>query len=75
MPLYEYTCESCHADFEALVRGQERPACPKCGNTRLTKRLSVPAAHTGASSQLPVCEPGGGCGLPQCGAGGCGLGF
>jgi len=78
MPIYEYTCESCHEDSEILVRGSERPECPECGSVKLAKRLSVPAAHVaGGSSSLPVCEPraASGCGLPQCGSGGCGMGF
>jgi putative FmdB family regulatory protein len=74
MPLYEYTCESCRQDSEILVRGGERPECPECGSVKLTKRLSVPAAHM-AGSSLPVFEPRSGCGKPQCGAGGCGMGF
>ena len=52
-------------------------ACPSCGATKVTKQLSVPAAHSSKSS-LPVCDtpPGGGCGRPQCGTSGCmGLGF
>ena len=42
-------------------------------DARLEKLLSVPAAHTSGGSQLPICEapPGGTCGLPQCGMGGC----
>jgi hypothetical protein len=34
----------------------------------------VPAAHTQTSRDLPMCHPApsGGCGLPQCGMGGCG---
>jgi putative FmdB family regulatory protein len=76
MPLYEYTCQSCRQDFELLVRGSERPECPECGSPKLAKRLSVPAAHVAGASSLPVCQPsGGGCALPQCGSGGCGMGF
>jgi len=74
MPIYEYTCQGCQRDFELLIRGQERPECPECGGLKLEKRLSVPAAHTATASNLPVCappSPGGGCGLPQCGGGGC----
>lgn len=74
MPIYEYTCQGCHHDFELLVRGDERPACPDCGSPKLEKRLSVPAAHTASSSCLPISGPpssGGGCGLPQCGQGRC----
>jgi putative FmdB family regulatory protein len=79
MPLYEYTCEKCDHEFELLIRSSsDEPACPTCGTTKVVKQLSVPAAHSANSSSLPVCEAprGGGCGLPQCGTGGCmGMGF
>lgn len=74
MPLYEYTCEKCHSPFELLIRGNEQPKCPSCGSAKLEKHFSVPAAHVRGSSSLPVCSPApmqGGCGLPQCGMGGC----
>ncbi len=73
MPLYEYHCQTCQSDFELLIRGSERPVCPDCGGGRLSKQFSVPAAHRAGSSELPVCHapPAGGCGLPQCGMGGC----
>ena len=75
MPLYEYTCQKCHRDFELLVRAEETPECPSCGSRRLQKLLSVPAAHV-AGPKLPTCPaaPPGGCGMGQCGMGGCGLG-
>ena len=58
--------------FELLVRGNETPHCPDCEGTRLEKLLSAPAAHIGGH-ELPICQPmpAGGCGLPQCGQGGC----
>ena len=73
MPIYEYTCGDCEGEFELLIRGGDQPACPDCGGRQLQKRLSVPAAHSAGTSQLPICEGpvGGGCGLPQCGMGGC----
>jgi putative FmdB family regulatory protein len=72
MPLYEYNCLDCHEQFELLVRGGEVPHCPDCEGTRLEKLLSAPAAHT-VGHDLPMCGPmpAGGCGLPQCGTGGC----
>jgi putative FmdB family regulatory protein len=75
MPLYEYHCRSCSSDFELLVRASEEPHCPECDSKKLEKLLSVPAAHTAGSRDLPVCHPtpSGGCGLPQCGMGGCGM--
>jgi putative FmdB family regulatory protein len=75
MPLYEYVCDQCQDEFEYLVRGQERPACPSCGSQSLRQQLSVVAAHTGGSRELPVCGTPSpmGCGLPQCGQGRCGM--
>jgi putative FmdB family regulatory protein len=72
MPLYEYACRDCNTEFELLIRGQEQPQCPHCESHELTRLLSAPAAHT-AGRDLPLCTPAtaGGCGLPQCGQGGC----
>lgn len=73
MPLYEYHCDACDADFELLVRSTEQPACPSCHSPRLEKRLSVPAAPVSGSS-LPVAgEPWQGCGRRGCGPGGCAM--
>jgi putative FmdB family regulatory protein len=74
MPLYEYTCDKCDSEFELLIRSTaDEPACPSCGAAKVTKRLSVPAAHSANSVSLPTCEipPAGGCGRPQCGTSGC----
>ena len=71
MPLYEYSCRDCKSQFELLVRGSEQPQCPECDSDRLEKLLSAPAAHTTGSRDLPMSQPAGGCGLPQCGQGGC----
>jgi putative FmdB family regulatory protein len=74
MPLYEYSCRECESQFELLVRGSETPQCPACASDKLEKLLSVPAAHTAGGNDLPVCRPAkAGCGLPQCGQGGCGF--
>jgi putative FmdB family regulatory protein len=77
MPLYEYACDDCQAEFELLIRADERPACPTCGGEHLAKQWSVPAAHTARGSSLPLREaPPQTCGRPQCGMGGCqGLGL
>lgn len=68
MPIYEYTCQVCHHDFEALVRNGEQVACPECGGGKLAKRFSVPAAHT-AGGRLPIA--GESCGKPSCCMGQC----
>ncbi len=74
MPIYEYSCENCGHEFEYLVRGDEKPCCPACAASRLTKKFSVPAAHTAGSSgpNCPASE-GGACDFSACGGGACGL--
>jgi putative FmdB family regulatory protein len=32
MPIYDYRCAGCGAEFEALVRGAAAPVCPSCGS-------------------------------------------
>ena len=74
MPLYEYVCGKCSRKVELLIRGDEKPECPHCQSTKLTKLLSVSRGHVsgGGGGQPPAAE---GCGRPQCGMGGCaGLG-
>jgi putative FmdB family regulatory protein len=75
MPLYEYHCRDCTTQFELLVRGQEIPHCPRCDSDRLEKQLSACATPGKAGTELPMCEPRlpVGCGLPQCGMGGCAM--
>jgi len=46
MPIYEYVCGKCGHPFEVLVRGDEKPQCPKCGSRKLGKKFSLPAAHS-----------------------------
>lgn len=46
MPIYEYTCTDCSDEFELLIRGGEKPACPSCGSANLEKRFSLPRVHS-----------------------------
>ncbi len=49
MPLYEYRCDGCAHEFEALVRTGDVPECPLCKGVRLTRLLSqvaVSSEHT-----------------------------
>ena len=66
MPIYEYACPSCGKEFEELVRGDEQPACPACGERRVEKQWSVPAAHVGGSAQA-ACPARDACGSQCCG--------
>jgi len=65
MPLYEYACEECRHEFEALVFHGDEPECPQCRSRRLERRLSVPARPqaeapppmSGCRSDGPPCGP------------------
>jgi putative FmdB family regulatory protein len=70
MPIYEYHCESCKREVEVLVRGAEKPECPRCGSQKMEKQLSVSAAPAIHGSSLPTTSPASQtCGRPQCGSG------
>ena len=40
MPIYEYLCKHCSAQFETLVTGADQPACPECRGTKLEQQYS-----------------------------------
>lgn len=40
MPLHDYHCTACQADFEQLVRSTTVPTCPQCGSTALQRVIS-----------------------------------
>jgi putative FmdB family regulatory protein len=75
MPIFEYSCNECHHEFEALVYGKEKAACPKCNAKKLTPRLSVFAvsAKGPSTSARPAGGACGSCGDPR-GPGACSLG-
>ena len=52
MPIYEYVCDDCQAQFEKIViNKQQEIACPKCASKKATIQLSVFAtAGNGSSS-------------------------
>ena len=54
MPIYEYACPSCGHEFELLVMGSERPACPECGGKKLEKKFST-FSSGGSSTAAPDC--------------------
>jgi putative FmdB family regulatory protein len=45
MPIHDYRCQACGAEFETLVRGGATPACPHCASTLLDRLLSRIAPH------------------------------
>jgi putative FmdB family regulatory protein len=73
MPIYEYVCTDCGEEFEALIRGDQQPACPSCGQKNLQKNISAPAAHS-AGSTTPECPVQDSCGADPCCGSDCGMG-
>ena len=59
MPIFEYICQECRHQFEALVYGKEKAQCPRCHATRLEPQLSVFAVSAKGSSASAA--PLGGC--------------
>jgi len=43
MPIFEYTCDQCEAEFERLVfSGEEEEIhCPKCNSREVVKKMSA----------------------------------
>lgn len=67
MPLYEYECQRCGAQFEQLIFNREtKVACKSCGGERVVRRLST-FAIASAGTRSAAAEPGpcGACGAPQ----------
>jgi putative FmdB family regulatory protein len=66
MPLFEYVCSECGAEFEKIVPTHKtRVACQSCRSRRVEKKLSVFAVSGGGSDPMESLA-GGGCGA--CGA-------
>ncbi|MFN8543073.1 MAG: zinc ribbon domain-containing protein [Candidatus Binatia bacterium] len=68
MPMFEYRCGACEAQFEELTSRAEADAvtCRRCGSSAVTRLLSAFAVG-GATAAAPVPEPGpcGSCGAAQ----------
>ena len=70
MPIFEYVCQECQHEFEALVFGRDKAKCPKCQSQKLSPQLSVFAVSAKSSATPGAC---GSCGDPR-GPGSCSLG-
>ena len=69
MPIYEYKCAKCAAEFEELVFGDDAPPCPRCGAENSERLLSCACLHMPAPSRVgqTVTYPSSG----RSGCGGC----
>ena len=69
MPIYDYRCIGCGAEFEQLVRGEQLVTCPGCLGSSLERLVSLPARPASGAKQPDYSRlgppPGGGC----CGGG------
>ena len=77
MPIFEYVCQQCSHQFEAIVLGTQKAACPKCESKRLSQQLSSFAVRGEKSHESAgPAGPGGGacgsCGDPR-GPGSCSM--
>ena len=65
MPIYEYVCRACHADFEALSPAARRDdslrACPQCGAAKTARKISLMARPVVKDSMPIDCGAPGGC--------------
>lgn len=62
MPIYEYACPKCRVIFNFLskkINPQGLPACPKCGNKRMTKQVSRFAMPRGLTETAATPEGAG----------------
>ena len=66
MPVYEYRCKRCDAEFEKYVPGAATAvACPSCESGEVMRKLSVFGLRTTGAFQPSAAPGGGGC----CGGG------
>jgi putative FmdB family regulatory protein len=67
MPIYEFKCEDCNEEFEALVfRSDETVPCPGCKGEHIKRLMSACAYKTGGAS-----DAAGSYSAPSGGSSGC----
>jgi putative FmdB family regulatory protein len=68
MPIYEFACPKCRVIFNFLskrINPGRAPACPKCGNKKMTKEMSNFAALRGGKQDSSADGPAGPEGMPD----------
>ncbi len=68
MPIYEYRCDSCGHQLEALQKMSDPllNECPQCHEEKLTKLMSAGSFQMKSNSAAAVCPASGA--SPSCGA-------
>jgi putative FmdB family regulatory protein len=65
MPIFEYVCQHCEHEFEALIYGDQKAECPKCRSKKLSPQLSTFAVSTKSGAfRTSGPAPCGSCGDP-----------
>jgi putative FmdB family regulatory protein len=68
MPIYEYSCRECGAEFEKFIGGPATIACPSCQSERVMRLMSLVGVKSSgrfvspSSSSMQGGCCGGGCG-------------
>jgi len=60
MPIYDFRCRGCGAEFERLVMRRAAGTCPRCGGRaleRLPSRFAVRGSRGFTGSVAPACGP------------------
>ena len=67
MPIYEYRCEQCGAQFEELTSSADAAhvRCRQCAGPRVTRLLSAFAVGSGEAARPVEPGPCGACGAAQ----------
>ncbi len=71
MPIYEFECQKCKADFEELVFSSTKVECPECGSKKV-KRLLSNFAFSGDGIKSSAAHDTSECGSCNQGPGACG---
>ena len=76
MPIYEYRCEACGHEHEAMQKMSDAPLtdCPACSSAALIKMVSADGFRLKGGSKKNVQDSGAkdSGGGHACGSGGCG---
>jgi len=72
MPIYEYHCNACGADFEKLVFGiKPEAACEQCGSKNTDKLMSRFGMGRASSGGSPPAASNSGSGCGGCSSSNC----
>ena len=54
MPIYDFKCQDCGEQFEALVLKGSTPACPACQSARLEQLISMFSVDSASIRQANI---------------------